>query len=277
MVNFLFWNIKRNPVQETIANLARMHEIDVIILAECNIKQSDLLNELNSSSQARYSSTIREWSKIKIFTRFPGKWLVPLVDTESISIRHLSIPVTEVKVLLVAAHLPSKLYKDDLDLALMSARWRDQIEDAEEIVGHRNTIIVGDLNMDPFHPGVVSSEGLHGVMDKKIASKVTRKVTGEQRRYFYNPMWSLFGDHSDGPPGTYYYNASSRVINYYWHLYDQVLLRPELIPFFPNEEVRILTSTESASLITNTGIPDKREMSDHLPLIFRLELPMANK
>ena len=45
--------------------------------------------------------------------------------------------------------------------------------------------------MNPFDPGVTSGEGFHGVMDKRIAEKGSRKIVGKVRDFFYNPMWSL--------------------------------------------------------------------------------------
>ena len=126
--------------------------------------------------------------------------------------------------------------------------------------------------MNPFDPGVTSGEGFHGVMDKRIAEKGSRKIVGQVRDFFYNPMWSFLGDESEGPPGTYYYNASSKPLNYYWHMFDQVLLRPELVPLFPYGELKILTDTESDSLMNDRGIPDSSDASDHFPLLFSLNI-----
>jgi len=274
MMTFLFWNVKNTPVQRKIAELAEENEIDVIILAECDIKETDLLYELNSRSDARYSSPARRGRKTDIYTRFPARWLTPQADTYGMSIQHFVNPIINAKLLVVAVHLPSRLRQTDDGLSHLAARWRSAIEEAEKKVGHSNTLVVGDLNMDPFHPGVVSSEGFHGTMDKRIANRRTRRVLEEDRHFFYNPMWSLFGDESDGPPGTFYYNASSEPVNYFWHMYDQVLLRPDLIPFFPNRELRILTHTGSDSLMTSGGRPDAANTSDHLPLLFKLDFPV---
>lgn len=274
LMTFLFWNVKKNPVQKTIADLAVMYEIDVIILAECNIEETVLLSELNSRSDSRYSLPARRGRKTDIYTRFPPEWLTPLADIYGLSIQHLENPIVNDTLLVVAAHLPSRLHQTDEGLSHLAARWRSAIEEAEKRVGHTKTVVVGDLNMDPFHSGVVSSEGFHGTMDKRIANRKTRRVLEQDRHFFYNPMWSLFGNDSDGPPGTYYYDASSEPVNYFWHMYDQVLLRPDLIPFFPDRELKILTHTQSASLVTNSGKPDADNTSDHLPLLFKLDFPV---
>ena len=274
MVSFLFWNVNRNPVQEIVAELAELYEIDVIILAESNIEESNMVFELNSRTDSRYSTPPRRGRRIDIYTRFPSNWFTSVADPYGMSIQHLEDPILNSKLLVVAVHLPSRLHQSDEDLSQLATRWREDIEDAEKDVGHSNTVVVGDLNMDPFHRGVVSSEGLHGVMDKRIAARKTRRVLEKERHFFYNPMWALFGNEQVGPPGTFFYDASSRPVNYFWHMYDQVLLRPELLPFFNDSDLRILTHTETYSLLTDSGRPDADNTSDHFPLLFRIELPV---
>jgi len=273
MITFLFWNVKKNPVKKIIADFAELYEIDVIILAECNIDEPDLLIELNSRTDSRYSTPSRRGRRIDIYTRFPDNWMTPVADPYGMSIQHLENPIVNTKLLVVAAHLPSRLYQTEEGLSHLATRWREEIEDAEKNVGHTNTVVVGDLNMDPFHSGVVSSEGFHGIMDKRIAEGKTRRVLGHERQFFYNPMWSLYGNEPIGPPGTYFYDATSQPVNYYWHMYDQVLLRPDLIPYFNDRDLRILTHTESGSLITESGKPDAGNTSDHFPLMFKLDIP----
>ena len=272
MMTFLFWNLQKQPLEKTIGNLAELHEVDVFILAECKIERSDLLTELNSRPGLEYSFPFSESDKIAIYTRFPSDWLRPKWEEDGLSIRHLVNPVLDTNVLIVAAHLPSKLFLGEHDQTSLAPRWRQRIEEAEKEVGHKRTVVVGDLNMTPFDPGVTSSEGFHGIMDKRIAETGSRTVNGQERDFFYNPMWSLLGDESEGPPGSFYYNASSRPLNYYWHIFDQVLLRPELVPLFPSEELKLLTDAGSFSLMNDRGIPDSSNASDHFPLLFRLNI-----
>ena len=53
---------------------------------------------------------------------------------------------------------------------------------------------------------------------------------------------------------------------------DQVLVRPELIEYSRSEEVRILTRAGDVSLVSNDGRPNRSEASDHLPVLFELDL-----
>jgi hypothetical protein len=84
-------------------------------------------------------------------------------------------------------------------------------------------------------------------------------------------MWGRLGDETEGPPGTYYDQRSKHVC-FFWNMFDQVLLRPELLPFFRNEEMKILTEDGDESFVNQTGLPDDSIASDHLPILFRLNL-----
>jgi hypothetical protein len=74
----------------------------------------------------------------------------------------------------------------------------------EEKFGHQNTVIIGDLNANPFEDALTAADGLHGVMDRRVASRRPPNIRGQRWDYFYNPMWSRLGDESPGPSGTYW-------------------------------------------------------------------------
>ncbi|AGP34359.1 hypothetical protein BE04_41665 [Sorangium cellulosum] len=84
-------------------------------------------------------------------------------------------------------------------------------------------------------------------------------------------MWSRFGDGSPGPPGTYYRDGGEH-ITFFWNMYDQVLIRPDLLDAFRPEELEILHADGASSLLTQGGLPDRGRASDHLPVLFRLSL-----
>jgi hypothetical protein len=184
-------------------------------------------------------------------------------DSDYCAIREIIPPVGE-KILLVAIHYPSKLFTSNEDQSLLMPRIMEQINEAERQHGHMRTVLVGDLNMNPFEAGVCGSEGLHAVMCKSIAKKGSRTVYGQERSFFYNPMWNFLGDESAGPPGTYYYQNG--VIAYFWNTFDQVLYRPALLDGYRESDVSIVTQIDDASLLTNGRLA--RDYSDHLPLFF---------
>jgi hypothetical protein len=86
-------------------------------------------------------------------------------------------------------------------------------------------------------------------------------------------MWSHFGEKKQGHAGTYYYpNPKARAD--FWNIYDQVLVRPALLPYFRDEEVAILWQylAGNVPLLRADGSPNSKEISDHLPLLFRLHV-----
>ncbi len=254
-----------------MANLARRHEIDVIMLAECEIAAPDLLMELNKvGSEYHYVPQIG-CSKIRLFTRFPGDFVPAVYEEERLTVRHLQLPGST-DILLAAIHFPSKLYWSAESQAFECARLANSLRQVEGSVGHSRTVLVGDLNMNPFEAGIVGAYGLHAVMTRGVARNHSRVVQGREYPYFYNPMWSFFGDNSPGPPGTHYYYGSEHVV-FFWNMFDQVMLRPDLLDRFDKASLEILESDGDAQFLTKRSeIPNKTGASDHLPIIFALDL-----
>jgi len=134
---------------------------------------------------------------------------------------------------------------------------------------NRNTILVGDFNMNPYDPGMTLATGIHALMTAGLARKPDRKYRKRSYRRFYNPMWGLFGDRTSGPAGTLYWSGS-QPHNTFWAMFDQVLVRPALIGMLSRLE--ILDSDGEHSLLARGGFPDKGHLSDHLPIFFQLNI-----
>lgn len=118
---------------------------------------------------------------------------------------------------------------------------------------------------------MICADGLHAVMTKDIAIKRSRTVRQQAYPYFYNPMWGRFGDTTKGPPGTYYHSRAN-YHEYFWHMFDQVLIRPELLGTFDSETLQILTECGETMFLRRSGEPDATRISDHLPLVFTLKV-----
>jgi endonuclease/exonuclease/phosphatase family metal-dependent hydrolase len=83
-------------------------------------------------------------------------------------------------------------------------------------------------------------------------------------------MWGHLGDQAGDTAGSYFYDSAEHV-SYFWHVFDQVLIRPELTDRFDVNQLRILTSAGARSLVRTDGRPDAANFSDHLPIVFELE------
>lgn len=145
------------------------------------------------------------------------------------------------------------------------------IEWAEDFVGHKRTIVIGDFNSNPFDEPMIAADGLHAIMSKREASRRFRTVDNEQFEFFYNPMFRLLDRDDDSPPATYFYNGSNTV-EHFWHMLDQVVIRPELITQFDSESLRIVDRIGGTTLLDDFGRPDERAGSDHLPIVFSVDL-----
>jgi endonuclease/exonuclease/phosphatase family metal-dependent hydrolase len=282
MPTFLFWNLRARgaretrPLREVIAQLAHDYRIDVLAFAECEIPPATLLRDLNENQgiAAYFYSPSTVCKKIELFTRFLPDFAPPIADfeTERLTVRHLALPGLR-SILLAVVHGRSKymLSVADINQANQAREVARRIQAAERAVGHNRTVLVGDLNMNPFEAGVVDATGLHAVMTRQLASQA---IGGARERMprFYNPMWGHYGDRAPGPPGTYYYKGGDDDFAYHWHLFDQVLIRPDLLSAFSNESLHIVDTVRNTSLVSAQGIPKKSDYSDHLPILFDLDL-----
>lgn len=271
MTTFLFWNLKKKPLQGLVANLASRHNVDVIMLAECVIPPDVLLIALNHSSQVEFDyAPGYGCDKIRIFTRFPRQLIPPILEDSRLTIRHLKLPGM-VDILLSVVHFPSKTHWSSSSQTAECVQLSQSIKLAEEQIGHSRTVLVGDLNMHPFEEGIVNANGLHSIMSRRIAQKKSRTVQGREYTFFYNPMWGLLGDAASDTPGTYFQSRAEHTA-YFWHMFDQVLLRPDLLQAFSNADLKILNSDGNASFLTTSGLPNEGVASDHLPILFKLRL-----
>ncbi len=201
--------------------------VDVLALAESDYRPSDLLLELNRGEAGGFRYPPTGCSHIQVFVRFSSEFLKPVRETTRYTIRRLSLPEKE-DILLATVHMKSKLHRSDGSEACRFGPFAEDLRSAEDSIGHRRSVLLGDLNANPFEPGLVAASQLHGVMSRQVAAQGCRRVDSREYEFLYNPMCSLLGDCSPGPPGTYYYRRGEEV-RYFWNMFDQVMVRPALI------------------------------------------------
>ena len=269
MATFLFWNIARKPLRDEVHRLAQRHQIDVLMLAESPSPAGQMLRSLNRDGGGwQFPFSARE--KIQVYTRFERNLLEARLEEPRWTIRELLLPGLPA-VIVAVVHLHDKRNWNDASQSAACYDLARDIANVEERVGHHRTLLVGDFNMNPFETGMIAANGLHAETTRRIAGKIGRVVDEKFYRYFYNPMWNLFGDATRGPAGTYYYRGSE-MVRTPWNMFDQVLMRPELLAFFKAEELEILTGDGQQSFLTAQNTPTTRRGSDHLPITFRLNL-----
>jgi hypothetical protein len=206
-LRFLFWNIGGRAILDLVGRAAREYQADIVVLAESPVLQEEGRVVLTKAAGLRYAPPRFGVShRLQLYTSLPRRAVTPLMDRVGLAGYRIRPPLGQ-ELLLVAAHLGSKLFQDEREQILSAPRIRTFIETLEQRVRHTRTVLVGDINMNPFEGGVVGADGLHAVATKAVALKGERIVNGEPRAYFYNPMWRHFGDRATSPPGTYYFQG----------------------------------------------------------------------
>ncbi len=287
-VKFLFWNVRQargTRIRDCFSRLANT-EIDVFMFAESPPDPAVVMTALNTHRPGRYVAVTSLSSRVRFFSRQDGPltgavWTDRYFDEVSDRITALECqPRNALSLLVVGAHLDSPYPGLSAD---GRAEWaRDVAKDIgmiEAQSGHTRTILVGDLNMNPFDGGLVQTTALHAVMSRNLAGVVVGHAARAGYPVFYNPMWSCLGDRPAHrlqpggrrrPPGSYYFDNTNDRANQFWQTFDQVLLRPDLMEALTRHE--ILESDGTEDFVTAAGKPKTTSISDHLPIAFELDL-----
>ncbi len=270
MLTILFWNLRKGNLAEVVATLAIENQVDILVLAENKLRPDELLPLLNPDLGCPFyfaPSPVQEEAKIDIYCAFAPEFLPARLDLPRATVRSVRLP-GRTEFLLCGVHLQSKMYSEDLDQAMAARQLNEELRELEAKDGHSKTVVVGDLNMHPFDSGLTAANCFNAVMTRNIAEGRQREHAGAQHPFFFNPMWGLFGDGRAGPGGTLYYPPNKQP-SIYWHMFDQVLVRPDLLPNFQQAGLRILTDYSGGRLVGKNGRPS---VSDHLPILFTLDL-----
>jgi endonuclease/exonuclease/phosphatase family metal-dependent hydrolase len=273
-LTFVSWNTMRKPLYNEVAGLVCDLQAHLVILIESRANPIQMLTTLAIKAQHDFvfAPNRFQFDKAQVYYRKGTCEMRVLNEHKRFSIREVSTPSQQF--ILAVVHLPSKLHLDDRDQSDVCNDLADEIAFQEQQLGHKRTIIVGDFNMNPFEAGMVSAKGLHAVMEREIAQNQSRHVFEKEYTFFYNPMWPFFGTAGKGNvSGTHYHNSGS-YHNYYWHIFDQVLIRPELLYGFDDSHLKIVDSIEGLSLINKVSAERRIDpsISDHLPITFKLHV-----
>ena len=280
-IKFLFWNINKNKskILNSLVELILLNRFDIVILAEYgNLNKIQLLEALNKE-KVRYNYHYNDYEteeKFIILSKF-NRECFTILQNKTVSRRFVlykvSLPFYD-EFLLAVVHLPNKRNTSKDSQGYITQELSEEIGRKEKILGHQRTLVIGDFNLNPFEIGMISARGIHATMDKSIALSRSRVVDILVYDFFYNPMWSFLGDSSRGQvAGTYYYR-SAEYVNYGWNIFDQVLIRPDLIDSFNDDSLDIVTKIKNVSLLSKNNLID-RQYSDHLPIEFSFNFKLT--
>ena len=269
MPSFVFWNAHKGSRLDSIRRLADDYEANFLMVAECGDGVAELSRRLADAIEGPYHFAGETEDRVKVFTSYNARLVTRLAPfrEERVVVFRVDLPLKP-PFLLAALHLNSKLHGNGPASQLgYAGRASAEIAHHEAETGIDRTVAVGDFNMDPYEPGMVSVDGFHAIMDRRIVTGSRRKIGPEAFEAFYNPMWGLMGDLASWPPGSLYHlgdRSSPR-----WHTFDQVILRPGLVPALVPDELQLVASPRFA---VGSGRPGGNEGSDHFPLRFTLNV-----
>jgi len=264
-LKIIFWNTAKHSLLNELALLVKHQQPDVLILAEIGNTPKEIVRTLSNKTFSFNYNEDPICEKVYIFSKYPDKWMPLVTSTLRLTVRSMQVPQYPIFNLL-GIHYQSKLHWDFIDQAAYTVVANNIIDKFENQQQNNNTLLIGDFNMNPFEPGMIQATGFHGVINKSVAKKKKRIIDGKDYPFFYNPMWSFFGDKGKGKVSGTFYQSHSKPVNYFWNIFDQVLLRPSLIKYFSEEDLQIITKLgDDLNLLKKSGLIN-RKISDHLPI-----------
>jgi exonuclease III len=262
----VFWNLKRKDLTSLVCDLAGATDTDILVLNECIVPIRKTLRVLRQSVDRRFfvpASNSEE--RFHCFCRNTAFDLSEVHKGFRTSVRKLMLEPGEM--LLGFVHgVDIRNYDQEVRQSLAQGL-ADEIRFVKSQRGHNRLVLIGDFNMNPYDRAMNLAMGLNAMMTKSCIASGQRTFAGKKYDFYYNPMWSLFGDGSDGPAGTFY--DMSNQGPYGWSMLDQVVINYSVVHKF--ESVQILTHAGRTCLTDAKGRPDANNASDHLPILVNLK------
>src|SRR4029079_9790736 len=186
-INGLFWNIDGGDRAEIVAQFAAERDLDIVVLCESAIDVGHLLDILAARTGKTYAYPASALMRLQIFRRSHELGLEEIHGSANgrLTVRRLNCNGNQL--LFAAAHLISKREWGERSQQIEAQVLATELRDVEQRQGHRRTILVGDLNLNPFEEGIVGAGGLHAMMSKAVVAVGSRIVQDKEYPFFYNP------------------------------------------------------------------------------------------
>lgn len=210
MTTFLFWNVQNKQLDGHIVSLVRQHNVDVLLLIEHLKPDSTLFSQLNTVRPFQRVTTHHRFGVYVSFNSALMMRITPPTTNDRVDYWDVNLSKKN-RLLLVLVHGLDIINYSEEARSLFFDRVRNDIlwiEGNDRNVGHKQTVVLGDFNANPFEAIVGGIRGLHAIRVKDVGGRQTRSVMSQDFEFFCNPMWSCYKGWEKGPPGTHYYNGS---------------------------------------------------------------------
>ena len=261
MLNILFWNLGKNAIEDYIVECIAENDIDVAIFSEYQKIDFSLI-ESKLGKMYKHISGVRADKKVSMIAR----------NTINITVRQqqhryslYSINTGVKDYLLAAVHLEDRRNSVFADRKASIESLIGVIESTEDLLQCSNTIVIGDLNANPYDEELTSIYTFNAVLFKSVIEKNEfSNHNAVKRKRFYNPILHYISEDTE-MYGSFYYDKDH--MTSYWYCLDQVLVRRSLINSVT--AIRYLKKINSQKLVGRFR-PNKK-ISDHLPLVVCLQ------
>ena len=261
-MNCIFWNLNKKNNNELICKAIEENNCDMVLLAENSGAIEDLCANLNDFVPLiSYGGCSRIKGIIKM------EYSQSLLQEDD---KYIIFKLTKANrsLLICGVHNLSQLRSQEEDQGAILRTMMYDVRVQEESTSIEDIIIVGDFNINPFEKNCVNADLLHALPYKEQVLKKSRICSGKTYKMLYNPMWKLFTG-ENAPFGTYYYDNSGKINNYFWNIFDQVLVSPSLIKYFADDNLRIIPQIKEIDLLKSNK--PNVDISDHLPIFFNIK------
>jgi exonuclease III len=264
----IFWNVNKKDLTNLVCSIAKSSNADVVVLIENKVPIADMLQALQTRvSQDFYcpQSTPSSEERFHCFCKNRELDLSELHALPRTSVR--KIKIGQQRVLLALVHGVDMRNYDAETRQSFAQTLVSNLDFVKDQQKTNKLILLGDFNMNPYDKPMNLAAGLNAMMTKSCVEKGLRRHIDRDYDFYYNPMWSLFGDNTDGPAGTVY--DTSNQGPYGWSMLDQVLINHSIINLF--RDVKILTEAGTQSLMDGKGRPNSNTVSDHFPILVNFD------
>lgn len=266
MVRIVFWNVNKKNLGRLVCSLAATTSADVIILNENVVPSESTLLELKETVSNEFFIPISTSEKrFHCFCRESRLNMDEVHNGFRTNVRKLQLGTH--RTLLVLVHGIDIRNNDAETRQSFVQTISSDIQFLKVQHGIDKVLLLGDFNMNPYERGMTLAAGFNAMMTRECVKIGVRQHLNQKYEFYYNPMWSLFGDLTDGPAGTVY--DTSNQGSYGWNMFDQVIIHHSIVKLF--FDVKILTSTSDHLLMDSNGRPDAKNASDHFPILLTLK------
>lgn len=255
MLKFGYWNTNKKDhehIASYIIDLLYSENLDVLFLSEFSFSPQLFANNYLPNEYCILDHPGVCTKVLAISKRGLDLFIANEED------RFLVLSSRSLNVSVVGLHLPDNC--NDNNSQIKRGNCLSNILEAINTIKNIYDVFVGDFNCMPYSNELTTIYGLHCVLFKKEAK--TR--TGGRKKH-YNPMLLLLNEENQ-MYGSFKYSSDSCPL--YWYAFDQVIVSDNLCNKIFN--IRYLKTINGKSLMSRNG--SKPRVSDHLPLVFELDL-----